>query len=167
MKTERDDARAKKASRAAVEVNRGSFSAQLGRLLKTLEQTGLASNTLVVFMSDNGSVTYTTPAATCNAPLTGGKAMLFEGGNRGVLEFPRVCICPLKERGRQFALNGNTGPLVRVFSPQPRKRLAAPGLVRLILAVDSGEVTSHAFAGWRQELRGQYARAGGFITRLP
>ncbi|MGN6556036.1 MAG: sulfatase-like hydrolase/transferase, partial [Verrucomicrobiota bacterium] len=64
-----------------------SLDESVGRLLKTLEQTGLASNTLVVFMSDNGGVTYTTPAATCNAPLAGGKAMLFEGGIRVPLMF--------------------------------------------------------------------------------
>lgn len=59
----------------------------VGRLLHTLESTGLDSNTLVVFMSDNGGVTYTTPTATCNAPFKGGKAMHFEGGIRVPLVF--------------------------------------------------------------------------------
>ncbi len=59
-----------------------SLDESVGRILDELRRTGLSSNTLVVFMSDNGGVTYTTPAATCNAPLTGGKAMLFEGGIR-------------------------------------------------------------------------------------
>ena len=43
----------------------------VGRILATLTSTGLADNTLVVFMSDNGGVTYTNPAATCNAAITG------------------------------------------------------------------------------------------------
>lgn len=64
-----------------------SLDDSVGRVLQTLAQTGLESNTLVVFMSDNGGVTYTTPAATCNAPLKGGKAMLFEGGIRVPLVF--------------------------------------------------------------------------------
>jgi len=64
-----------------------SLDESVGRILDTLAQTGLAENTLVVFMSDNGGVTYTNPAATCNAPLKGGKAMMFEGGIRVPLVF--------------------------------------------------------------------------------
>jgi arylsulfatase A-like enzyme len=59
----------------------------VGRLLEELARTGLETNTLVVLMSDNGGVTYTTPSATCNAPLKGGKAMMFEGGIRVPLVF--------------------------------------------------------------------------------
>jgi len=59
-----------------------SLDDSVGQLLADLETTGLASNTVVVFMSDNGGVTYTDPPATSNAPLKGGKAMLFEGGIR-------------------------------------------------------------------------------------
>ena len=64
-----------------------SLDDSVGRMLDELERTGLASNTVVVFMSDNGGVTYTIPAATCNAPLKGGKAMHFEGGIRVPLIF--------------------------------------------------------------------------------
>lgn len=64
-----------------------SLDDSVGRLLDELDRTGLASNTVVVFMSDNGGVTYTDPAATCNAPLKGGKAMMFEGGIRVPLLF--------------------------------------------------------------------------------
>ena len=64
-----------------------SLDESVGRILETLSQTVLATNTLVVFMSDNGGVTYNSPAATCNAPLKGGKAMLFEGGIRVPLLF--------------------------------------------------------------------------------
>ncbi len=59
----------------------------VGRLLQTLADTGLETNTIVVFMSDNGGVTYTDPIATWNAPFTGGKAMHFEGGIRVPLLF--------------------------------------------------------------------------------
>lgn len=54
----------------------------VGRILETLAATGLDSRTLLVFMSDNGGVTYTEPAATSNAPFKGGKALHFEGGIR-------------------------------------------------------------------------------------
>jgi arylsulfatase A-like enzyme len=59
----------------------------VGRILDTLQATGLEKNTLIVFMSDNGGVTYTSPVATCNAPFKGGKALHFEGGIRVPLMF--------------------------------------------------------------------------------
>ncbi|MHC4165779.1 MAG: sulfatase [Planctomycetota bacterium] len=59
----------------------------VGRILATLEQTGLDENTLVVFMSDNGGVMYVQEGPTDNAPFKGGKAMLFEGGIRVPLVF--------------------------------------------------------------------------------
>jgi len=59
----------------------------VGRILDTLEQTGLDDNTLVVFMSDNGGVMYVKEGPTDNAPFKGGKAMLFEGGIRVPLVF--------------------------------------------------------------------------------
>lgn len=59
----------------------------VGRILDELASAGLDDRTLVVFMSDNGGVTYTDPAATSNAPFKGGKAMHFEGGIRVPLVF--------------------------------------------------------------------------------
>ena len=54
----------------------------VGAIRATLEKTGLAENTILIFTSDNGGVTYTEPAATTNLPFKGGKAMLYEGGVR-------------------------------------------------------------------------------------
>lgn len=54
----------------------------VGEIMKTLQETGLDRNTLLVFASDNGGVEYTNPAATDNAPFKGGKACLYEGGVR-------------------------------------------------------------------------------------
>jgi len=54
----------------------------VGEIRATLEATGLAKNTILIFTSDNGGVTYTNPPATTNAPFKGGKACLFEGGVR-------------------------------------------------------------------------------------
>ena len=54
----------------------------VGEIRATLEETGLAKNTVLIFTSDNGGVTYTDPAATTNPPFKGGKACLYEGGVR-------------------------------------------------------------------------------------
>lgn len=57
-----------------------SLDSSVGRVLKALDERGLADDTLVVFISDNGGALYT--KATSNAPFQGGKFTLFEGGVR-------------------------------------------------------------------------------------
>jgi arylsulfatase A-like enzyme len=52
----------------------------VGKLLNALAEDGLDSNTLVIFLSDNGAAAYT--FATDNKPLRGGKITNFEGGIR-------------------------------------------------------------------------------------
>lgn len=56
----------------------------IGRLLRHLEETGLAERTVVVFLSDNGGYTneYRGTVVTSNAPLRSGKGSLYEGGIR-------------------------------------------------------------------------------------
>jgi arylsulfatase A-like enzyme len=50
----------------------------VGMVMQKLKETGVDSNTLVIFVSDNGGATYT--RATDNAPLRGGKCTHFDGG---------------------------------------------------------------------------------------
>jgi arylsulfatase A-like enzyme len=50
----------------------------VGQIMQKLKDLGLAENTIVVFTSDNGGET----TITSNAPLRGGKSMLYEGGVR-------------------------------------------------------------------------------------
>jgi arylsulfatase A-like enzyme len=56
-----------------------SLDDAVGRVLDKLEATGLAQNTLVVFVNDNGGATY---SKFYNVPLRGHKGTLFEGGVR-------------------------------------------------------------------------------------
>jgi len=51
----------------------------IGRVLDALKEEGLDKNTLIVFISDNGGSPLT---GSNNAPLTGGKYSLWEGGIR-------------------------------------------------------------------------------------
>lgn len=55
----------------------------IGRVLDTLEEQGIADNTIVLFFSDNGGAAYATGGAD-NAPLRGGKGETWEGGIRVV-----------------------------------------------------------------------------------
>lgn len=49
----------------------------IGQVLDLLDQSGIARNTVVVFLSDNGGGT-----GSDNTPLRGGKSQMFEGGIR-------------------------------------------------------------------------------------
>ncbi|MFK7894422.1 MAG: sulfatase-like hydrolase/transferase [Myxococcota bacterium] len=55
----------------------------IGDVLNTLEQEGIADNTIVLFFSDNGGAAYASGGAN-NAPFRGGKGETFEGGIRVV-----------------------------------------------------------------------------------
>jgi arylsulfatase A-like enzyme len=65
-----------------------SVDESVGRILATLDKLSIAENTLVIFSSDNGGVGGYERAGlnkggiTDNAPLKGGKGMLYEGGVR-------------------------------------------------------------------------------------
>jgi arylsulfatase A-like enzyme len=65
-----------------------SLDESVGRITKKLDELGIADNTLVIFSGDNGGVGgyeragLTKGGITDNAPLKGGKGMLYEGGVR-------------------------------------------------------------------------------------
>lgn len=55
----------------------------IGKVLDTLDEQGIADNTIVLFFSDNGGAAYATGGAD-NVPLRGGKGETWEGGIRVV-----------------------------------------------------------------------------------
>ena len=62
-----------------------SLDAAVGRVLKALEDNGVAKNTMVIFASDNGGVHISElkeSPATYNAPSRAGKGFVYEGGLR-------------------------------------------------------------------------------------
>ena len=73
----------------------------VGRIVKTLDQLGIAEDTLLIFMSDNGGIDRET--ATSNAPLRDGKGSKYEGGIRvplilhwpGKVDAGAVCDVPV------------------------------------------------------------------------
>jgi arylsulfatase A-like enzyme len=63
------------------------MDAGIGRVLETLDETGLAANTLVVFTSDNGGQVN---VGANNGPLRDGKGSVYEGG----LKVPAIFAWP-------------------------------------------------------------------------
>lgn len=54
----------------------------VGKVLDQLEASGVADNTVVMLMSDNGGLSTSEGSPTSNLPLRGGKGWLYEGGIR-------------------------------------------------------------------------------------
>lgn len=76
---------------------------QIGRVLDKLDELGIAENTAVILMSDNGGLSTSEGSPTSNLPLRGGKGWLYEGGIRepflirwpGVTEPGSQCDVPV------------------------------------------------------------------------
>ena len=69
-----------------------ALDTNIGRLLQTLQDEGLADDTLVVFTSDNGGLATAEGSPTCNAPWSEGKGWNAEGGTRAcqIMRYPRM-----------------------------------------------------------------------------
>lgn len=68
----------------------------IGRILDTLEKTGLRQETLVIFVSDNGGAKW---LGADNGRLRGGKKDLFEGG----IKVPGIVMWPAKIQPRTIS----------------------------------------------------------------
>ncbi len=75
----------------------------VGKVLAALDSAGVAENTIVVFMSDNGGLSTSEGHPTSNLPLRAGKGWLYEGGIRepmiihapGVTGAGTICQTPV------------------------------------------------------------------------
>lgn len=116
----------------------------VGRLLRHVEESGEADNTLVVFWSDNGGYDYppkqTDPdgygaaPAISNLPWRSGKASLYEGGTRA----PGIVVWP----GQVTDGSGGLWPprQDRHFTPRPSARDRA--------ASSAGSSRSSRYSSW-------------------
>jgi arylsulfatase A-like enzyme len=59
-----------------------SMDAAFGRVVRKLDELGLAENTLVIFTSDNGGLATSEGSPTSNLPFRAGKGWVYEGGIR-------------------------------------------------------------------------------------
>ncbi|MDX9754933.1 MAG: sulfatase [bacterium] len=63
----------------------------VGKIMRVLEEKGIADNTLILFTGDNGGLSDGNPAPTNNQPLREGKGYPYEGGIREplIVRWPR------------------------------------------------------------------------------
>jgi len=93
----------------------------IGRLLATLDRTGLSQRTLIIFTSDNGGLSVEAGHPTSNVPLRAGKAWLYEGGIRvpliicasGMTQPGSVCPTPV--------ISTDFFPTILEFASLPRQ----------------------------------------------
>ena len=118
----------------------------MGQVLDALDRLGLAENTVVFFMSDNGGLSTAEGAPTSNLPLRAGKGWLYEGGIRepmivkwpGVVKPGSTCATPvistdfyptilemagLPARPRQHVDGVSIVPLLRQTASLPQRAL--------------------------------------------
>ena len=69
-----------------------SVDQNVGRIMRTLRQLGIAKNTIVVFTADNGGLATAQGSPTSNLPLMDGKGWTYEGGIRVplIIKWPGV-----------------------------------------------------------------------------
>jgi arylsulfatase A-like enzyme len=102
-----------------------SLDVAVGRVLKALEDQGVAKNTFVVFASDNGGVHISElkeSPATYNAPSRAGKGFVYEGGLRTplIIRYPgRLASSVISEPVVLGDLCPTICALAKVPAPQP------------------------------------------------
>jgi len=97
----------------------------LGQVLDTLDETGLAENTFVIFSSDNGPWLLFGDHGGSADPLRGGKKETFEGGMRvaGIMRYPGRL--PAGETRDQLVAQLDILPTVLALAdaPKPEKKI--------------------------------------------
>ena len=114
-----------------------SVDESVGRLMNKLAELGVAGNTAVIFMSDNGGLsTVAREGPTCNLPLRAGKGWLYEGGIRepmiikwpGVVRPGSVCSEPVTSTDFYPTMLQMAG-----LPPMPKQHVDGVSMVPLLM----------------------------------
>lgn len=131
----------------------------VGKVLNRLEKLGLADNTVVIFMSDNGGLSTSEGHPTSNLPLRAGKGWLYEGGIRepylvrwpGVTKPGSVCDVPVISTDFYPTMLDIAG-----LPAKPKQHLDGVSLVPLL---KGGEKLEREALYWHYP---HYSNQGGF-----
>ncbi len=155
------------------DVNRRTYCAMvarldhaIGRLMDTLQQTGLTDKTLVVFLSDNGGPL--DQNGSLNAPLNGQKGILLEGGMR----VPFVLSWPGQlPAGTVYELPVSALDLAPTFlnaATAPREQLVGLSGVDLRLRLTGADPSApHDALTWRFTVSAAIRMGDWKLVRLP
>ena len=84
----------------------------VGKVLKSLEDNGVANNTLVIFFSDNGGLSTSEGSPTSNLPLRAGKGWLYEGGVREPMIVRWPGVTPANKKCNQPIISTDFFPTI-------------------------------------------------------
>jgi arylsulfatase A-like enzyme len=137
------------------------MDAQIGRVLKTLDDNRLTNNTIVIFTSDNGGERFS-----MTWPFTGRKTELLEGG----LRIPSIVSWPARiPQGRtsdQVMISMDWMPTVLAaagLSPDPS---AAPDGLNLLPHLTANAAPAPRTLYWRYKANAQRAMRDGDMKFL-
>lgn len=149
--------------------NRECLDDNIGRILDVLKEENLDENTLIVFVSDNGGSPLT---GSNNAPLTGGKYSLWEGGIRvplaiswkGKVEAGKVVddyvsatdIMPTLLNAAGVQSNDSTLDGISLLAPEPNRLLVWKWQKTWAVRQGDWKLTNAKENHWKSEPSDQY-----------
>jgi len=135
-----------------------SMDKNIGRVLDTLDQLGLADNTLVAFLSDNGGPAHDAPGHSYNmadnGPLRGHKFDVWEGGIRSpmILKWPDRIPAGKRYNGLSSSMDLAATFLAAAGLPAPTDRaLDGVNLLPFVNGKQDGE--PHEWLAWAAQWR--------------
>jgi arylsulfatase A-like enzyme len=141
-----------------------SVDESVGRVMKKLDDLGIADNTIIFFMSDNGGLATAEGQPTCNLPLRGGKGWLYEGGIRepmmvkwpGVVKPGSVCDEPVTSTDFYPTMLEMAG-----LAPKPQQHKDGESVVPLLKS--TGRPKRHALYWHYPHYSNQGGKPGGAV----
>ena len=145
------------------------FDDAVGRILKALEETGVAENTLVIFTSDNGPwLTYGNHAGTAG-PLREGKGTVYEGGVRVPMVAKWPGRIPAGSIQHESAMTIDLLPTIAklVDAPLPEHPIDGLDIGDLLLAKPGAKCPHEVFYHYYRTGELQAVRSGPWKMILP
>jgi arylsulfatase A-like enzyme len=142
------------------------LDANVGRIMETVEATGLAERTLIVFISDNGGPV--DQNASLNVPLNGQKGILLEGGMRVpfVMHWPGTLPSGVRYHAPVSSLDF-LPTFVRAAGGQISKKDRLDGVDLLPYLQGTAEGAPHDRLLWRFTISAAVRQGDWKLVRLP